>query len=368
MIRLVLAGVVALGMSFPACNGSVGTEPDAPGDPTEDLAPDDMVDRDGDADDDADARDAAVEEARDGIGEEILDPAEEDPIEEETVACPVAAALGAIRGSTDWSVSIEAIPLDTLLLDGTGSISPSGAIVEWNWTVASRPTGSSAVLVDFGDGRAEFFLDLAGSYLFELDVVDSLGAGSGDPGCGGSASVTAAVVPDDDVHVQLVWDNPADPSPEPPGADLDLHLVKMPGNWFSVYDCHFLNRTPFWDPETPSLDIDDVDGWGPENINVSDPADCTWYAVGVHYFSDHGFGAAYATVRIYISGILAGEFPNRLLETSGEDTGDFWDAARIHWPSGSVIAADQLITGAVPRDQPAAVTDGMIDSGLCGVP
>ena len=66
------------------------------------------------------------------------------------------------------------------------------------------------------------------------------------------------------------------------GADVDLHLSHPSGmGWFdSTYDCHYFNPTPDWGvlnqlADDPSLDIDDIDGGGPENINLNNPQDTT---------------------------------------------------------------------------------------------
>jgi len=106
-------------------------------------------------------------------------------------------------------------------------------------------------------------------------------------------------VPPQDLHVELVWDKA--------WGDADLHLtqagVDPASAWFLVEpDCFFGNKVGNWPPNGPSadasLDIDDTDGFGPENINVDRPGPGV-YRVGVHGYSGR---AGKLTVRIYCGG------------------------------------------------------------------
>jgi hypothetical protein len=94
------------------------------------------------------------------------------------------------------------------------------------------------------------------------------------------------------------------------GTDMDLHLLSpIAKRWFdedSNQDCFYStcgDPPPNWgDPNTgsddPHLDIDDTDGFGPENINIDRPAPGV-YRVGVHAFQGL---ANKVTVRIYCGG------------------------------------------------------------------
>ena len=65
------------------------------------------------------------------------------------------------------------------------------------------------------------------------------------------------------------------------------------GSWFQQpYDCYYQNPTPDWGQQgNPDddllLDLDDIDGGGPENIGLSNPENTqnlgNLYIVGVHY-------------------------------------------------------------------------------------
>lgn len=280
--------------------------------------------------------------------------------------CPTSVAKATIRGAAvPPSTQVEAAPLDFLILDGADSVDVDGSVVDWVWEIVERPDGSVAELEPVANepadpARRQLFLDLAGRFVIEMAAIDDGGCISEEV-----ATVTAIVVPNEAVHVQVVWNNPEDPDQtDLSGSDVDTHFMKVPiGRWFeSPYDNYFGNRMPFWNPENPSLDIDDTNGAGPENINMDDPIPCQWYAVGVHYWRQQ-FGTAYTTVRIFINGGLVFEYPNKPLV----NTNEWWDVARIHWPSGEVIMVDEFLDAA-PRNQTAPITQGMIDSNLCGTP
>jgi hypothetical protein len=94
---------------------------------------------------------------------------------------------------------------------------------------------------------------------------------------------------------------------------------------------------PLWgslkslDRDAPTLDRDDTDGEGPENLNLDSPEDGSQYRVGVHYWANHGFGASFATLRVYIYGELASKKTGvKMVER------DLWEVCTVDWPSGVV--------------------------------
>src|SRR3970282_1412005 len=88
-------------------------------------------------------------------------------------------------------------------------------------------------------------------------------------GLTGSAEMAFAAVPWTAMHVSLVWDQAK--------TDLDIHLVSEgEGASSSVepFDCYFQNTDPDWgvageSADDPWIDLDDVDGFGPENVNLN---------------------------------------------------------------------------------------------------
>ena len=185
----------------------------------------------------------------------------------------------------------------------------------------------------------------AGNYKVKLTVLNELGVPSSSTD---ESIVSFTAIPDHRLHIRLGWDNPL--------GDLDLHLVKaelVDGVYrsrifHSTLDCSYLNCKPncpncisqaHWfeshEPNigpNPSLDIDDTEGFGPENINI-DEAVSGSYLVGIHHFSAPSqSGGIGNTVRIYLYGQLHAEFYNILDEDENYE-GDFWEVAIIHWPS-----------------------------------
>lgn len=287
--------------------------------------------------------------------------------------CPEAEVIAQIEGeTTPPRSSITAAPLDYIILDASNSEDPDGRVVEYEWRNISSPEGTTIQREDVQDAsppssKQRFRLLTAGTYEIGLSVKDNDGFVS----CN-EAVATISAIPDEQISVELTWTNPEDPNEnDDEGSDVDLHLLKMgPGEWFEApYDIYYDNPNNgsdptgggggIWNPESPSLDRDDTDGAGPENIQMDDPQDCQWYAVGVHYY-EQAFGTAYATIRIYINEELVFEQKYKPLTLGGQ----FWDVARIHWDSGRVYSVNNVLPGPPDGEEPP-VTNSMQTSGLC---
>lgn len=275
--------------------------------------------------------------------------------------CPVAAV-----GQDTYN----ALPLDIVALDATDSTDadgPDGLPVRYHWTVVERPNGSTAEPVErFQNPRdpantglpdrpetpeALFFVDLAGRYVLELTVEDNLGLSAPSESCPQDrALITINAVPNEDIHIQLVWHTPGDrDQTDGDGSDVDLHLLHPRGrNWAQApLDCYYANGNPDWGPAgpngNPSLDIDDVNGAGPENINLDVPEDTSalgaQYRIGVDYYRAENFGGggtwgpSEVTVRIFLGGVQAGEWVQVM-----QATHHFWEVASIIW-----TAADRRV-------------------------
>jgi hypothetical protein len=240
-----------------------------------------------------------------------------------------------------------------------------------------------------------FPCDAAGTYRFCLDVVDSCGVMSCEPAC-----EEVVVEPDAALHLQLLWHTPNAPAPSPDrprsGGDLDLHLLHpfarlsgldltgdgRPDGWFhETYDCFWGNPRPEWGSfaplpdDNPRLDRDDTTGPGPENINLPQPEDLSQeppelvaklggpplaYRVGVHHWNDHGYGPAYATLRVFVRGVLVYESAETRLQPL-----DMWDAVTIEWPSGRVndVRGSKAASTSPPTTR--AIARSVLFSRLC---
>lgn len=219
----------------------------------------------------------------------------------------------------------DVAPRDTVTLDGTGSYDPSGhEPLTYSWTLLDVPEHSQAQLTNTTNDTAYLATDIAGDYAVQLSVTNSIGVRSAPKTCAFTA------IPTEDLHVELTWSTGA--------ADLDLHLLDSGGQFFvNPDDCNWCNQGPGWGAsgtaDDPSLDLDDREGYGPENINIDAPADGT-YAIKVHYFTDNGDTTTTATVKVYLYGVLAGEASEALTRDK------VWDAGEVAWPDAVYVEQD----------------------------
>ena len=131
------------------------------------------------------------------------------------------------------------------------------------------------------------------------------------------------------IRVELTWDTD--------GTDMDVHLVRPGGEYYDIpSDCHWDNPNPDWgvagiSEDNPSLDQDETEGYGPENITLEQPNEEGSYLVIIHYFSDYDLGPSTATVRIWINDELVATYVKVDMEND-----EVWYCATITWPSGEV--------------------------------
>lgn len=242
------------------------------------------------------------------------------------------------------------IPQTILHLSAVNADGSAASLSSYQWSVLQPSGGTSLFQPSTANPNPTFAVNIAGHYTFTLDVPSPVGTDLKCP----SYEYDVAVTPTQGIHVELIWLTPGDvdetdTGPEQ-GSDLDLHFahelavngVDIDGDgtgdpWFhALYDCYWNNDEPKWGLYSASqddarLDRDDTDGAGPENLNVVTPEDSVTYSVGVHYYDDHGFGPAFATIRIYIFGELKAEFGHVELASD-----DFWRVATITSTSGAV--------------------------------
>ncbi|RJO66465.1 MAG: hypothetical protein C4523_12325 [Myxococcales bacterium] len=221
-------------------------------------------------------------------------------------------------------------PLDTVYLDGSMSTDANGAILAYKWEWETKPNEAFRAIIKDSRGNSiqgiwteeahpNFYAELAGTYVVKLTLKDA------DEGCTelNEDTVTIIAVPDETIHIQLMWSQS--------GNDHDLHLIR-PGGHHSR-DCSANDTDCCWQncdtkhdaaipcpprgcpgpPDAPdwgqtgnreddaTLDIDDIPGRGPENINLSLP-ELGDYLVTVENYS--GDGQPAVTVRIWLFGVL----------------------------------------------------------------
>jgi hypothetical protein len=226
--------------------------------------------------------------------DEPEDTGEDNTIEEPDPDLPVAICsvtpdkVRPISGSATW--------------EGSESYDPNGLeIVDYDWALVALPSGSTSTM-PYGEARRTPFVpDMAGNYVGEA------------------------------LWVEMFWESPGD--------DMDLHLLAPGGVLQTGTDCYYANcaySTLDWGVsgsslDDPKLDLDDIPGTGPENINIDEPQDDI-YTVVVHDYPGSSFTPGnMVTINIYLDGSL--EWTDSRLIT-GEDS--YTHFAEIDAAAGTV--------------------------------
>ncbi|MEC9308254.1 MAG: hypothetical protein VX966_01950 [Chloroflexota bacterium] len=228
-------------------------------------------------------------------------------------------------------------PFESATWIGNSSYDPGGnAIVSYSWTLLSIPGGSTSMMPTGNANRYPFIPDMAGDYVGELIVTNDVGLES-DP-----CEVTLSSTPAENLWIEMYWECPND--------DMDLHLIAPGGTYNnSSTDCYYANCTPAvewlydmdwgisgYEGDDPSLDLDDIAGTGPENINILDPQVDGVYTVIVHDYqgsTSDVYGSNQVTVNIYLNGTLSWTDTRAI---SGDNTVN--EFATINWATGTVTS------------------------------
>lgn len=243
-------------------------------------------------------------------------------------------------------LELEVVPQTTIELAGDQSYSQGGAITQWTWDV-QQPKGSKASFLPSNSAQnVTIQANASGHYVFFLTVWDESGAQSCFP-----AVKNVMVIPDEALHVELLWDTPGAADPDEPvaGTDLDLHFLHPEAvgfdldddggsdGWFDgKWDCFEANPHPNWgllDPavdDDPGLDLEDHDGVGPEIVNLGLPEDLL-YKIGAHYRTSCGLGASSVTARVFVYAQLVWDAPETWLVDK-----DMWEICTVDWATGKV--------------------------------
>lgn len=212
----------------------------------------------------------------------VNEPEEHNPI----AICSVdPSEVEAIHESASW--------IGELSYDEDGE-----EITDYIWTLYSSPAGSIETMPAGGANRVGFTPDMVGEYEAELIVKNSIGEFS-DP-----CYTTLEAYAGGDLWIEMFWTHSGD--------DMDLHLLRPSGALTTSGDCYYGNCTTRgldWGvsgdmTDNPILDIDDIAGVGPENINIDSPENGT-FTVYVHDYPGSVYNSRNdVTVNVYVGGYL----------------------------------------------------------------
>lgn len=157
------------------------------------------------------------------------------------------------------------------------------------------------------DGEIQQALSLTGGYaMIQLDTNDKLdGVGESHP----AMFCRPDAAPAQELLVIMAWDQD--------DTDIDLHVVGDDGTEVAYYS---MNQS--WG----DLDIDDIDGFGPETFSSTPETSGNHYAVGAHYYSDHGNGPTTVNVRVVYHDPSTGEVCD-VTASKEMFTSEWWGAA-----------------------------------------
>jgi hypothetical protein len=240
----------------------------------------------------------------------------------------------------DCPVEDVARPLNFYPLLGTDILSATD-VISWSWSVVPPRNSATSGPESPSSADTRVFLDVSGDYLVSLSAIDEKGY---NYGCSWIVHAQG-----DGLRVELVWDTYG-------SVDLDLHMHRSgtTTNWCHANDdCYYANcdvgssgGRPDWgyaassadvclasgSCPNPRLDIDNISGYDPENINVDNPEHGDTFRVMVHMFS--GRAVTNARVSIYCGGRLRsviGEAPDLATFTTSSSgcMGQTWRVADV---------------------------------------
>jgi hypothetical protein len=239
----------------------------------------------------------------------------------------------------------------------TATAVDDGTIARWGWRLDTRPPGSDARAPSPSDAaRTRFTPDIAGIYTLVVTAID-------DDGMMGTCTTQVSAGNVDGLRVEMFWDTD--------GTDMDLHLLNPTGTrWVTPDDCYYANcnassgRNLEWgapgSDDNPRLDLDDTNGFGPENINITRPQPGT-YRVAVHDFRSDRTNRV--TVRIYCGGSTTtarATFGPALINRRGGASGrDFWRVVDVTIDAAGGCTVTDLSRGGAFWIEEYSATIGM---------
>jgi hypothetical protein len=151
-------------------------------------------------------------------------------------------------------------------------------------------------------------------------------------------------------RAQLTWDTG---SLDTLNSDIDLHLVRPGGSTNTSNDCYYANCKSGleWGATGPAgdpyLDVDNVVGYGPENITIGSGPESGTYRVIVRNFS--GIAGTHATVKLYFNGVEQARYTSQVLDVPNN----------TYWTVANVDIQNQVITAVNTYSSTAPAAPGV---------
>lgn len=233
---------------------------------------------------------------------------------------------------------VTAPPLQLYVLDGPAVLGTTGT--GWNWTLRAPPNSGVRGVAAPTSARTTFTPDVSGDYLVSVTFTDDKG---NTQGCSWIVHVRGK-----GLRVEMRWDTFG-------SVDVDLHLHRAgsTANWCNNADtCYYSNCAGAFNSvnwgypassgldcpggtgtcNNPRLDLDNISGFSPENINLDNPRDGDTFRVMSHMYG--GSATTHPVITIYCGGLVRavfGEAPDRVTFTSsgGACGGNTWRVADV---------------------------------------
>jgi len=138
-----------------------------------------------------------------------------------------------------------------------------------------------------------------------------------------------------DIFTELRWNTD--------NSDVDFHLLPPGADMSALWtydDCYYSNMAPSWGG---FLDVDDVDGYGPEHITVPAVTLNGTYRLFIHNYANHGAVGTLASVDVSSGNGAVHSFgPYALNGDGGDNAGDVWEVCTITFPGGTITPVNQF--------------------------
>ncbi len=225
-----------------------------------------------------------------------------------TTGSPTITPTSSNTSFSTSSSSFTATGSTSGTLNGYWLLVQNGTVRAWGVLAVSGGFFAGDIPLFCGDQRVVYaFTNASGTAYYLVNVTLT--------GCSGASQF----------RVQLSW--VSDPT-----SDLDLHLIRPAGVFASGNDCYYANCQGTgldWGVTgaagNPVLDVDDTEGFGPENIYLASGAETGQYRVVIHDFD--GTIGEIATVRIYFGDVEAAKYTSLAMNASDHR---YWEVAQVN--------------------------------------